>query len=366
MENTPLPDFSLSPEPPARFVLVSVIIPAYQCADSIAQALHSVFQQTLRDYEIIVVDDGSPDREILEQELRPLADRIRLIQQENQGPSGARNTGIRAACGKYVAFLDSDDLWFPEHLATQIEMLENNPSLALAYADALLTVNRTPVRTYFEACPQSHPVTFQALVTEQCSVVTSCTVARREAVIQAGMFDREFRRCEDFDLWTRIVHSGYGADYSRKVQAVHHTRNGLSGDAEAMKRSLVAVYKKMAARPDISEEDRNCILKQLARAEAELALELCRKSLLAGDGERALSEAMAARRVIDTSRMRRLVVALRIAPRLTSWAYRLLVKLRESGRRNRVEKLPPRLWPEELAKANPLASPNPAEVASRQ
>jgi len=106
---------------------VSVIIPAYNAAGFISETLQSVFAQTYRDFEIIVVNDGSPDTAALEAVLRPFADRLVYLPQENRGVSAARNTGIRAARGRYVAFLDSDDLWEPEFLAAQMGMLERDP-----------------------------------------------------------------------------------------------------------------------------------------------------------------------------------------------------------------------------------------------
>src|SRR5579863_3220302 len=96
-------------------VSVSVVIPAYNSAEYIAEALDSVVAQTFVDYEIIVVNDGSSDTGKLEKVLVPYLRLIRYIKQENNGPSAARNVAIRAACGKYVALLDSDDRWLPTH-----------------------------------------------------------------------------------------------------------------------------------------------------------------------------------------------------------------------------------------------------------
>lgn len=320
-------------------VLVSVVIPAYNSAGCIAEALDSVLEQTFAKPEIIVINDGSPDTTLLERALEPYRERIRYIKQENQGPSGARNAGILAARGKYVAFLDSDDRWLPCHLATQIEALEKRPALALVYADAMLTVDDVPVRTYFESCPQTHPVTFESLITEECSVVTSATVALREALVTAGMFDDQFRRCEDFDLWTRIVHCGYEVDYTSQVQIVHRSRNGLSSDVESMKRSLVAVYEKMALTLTVSQDQKDLILARHARAEAELHLELCKKSLLSGDPQQALAAAELARRVFHNRRLRLLILALRVAPRPFAMVYRVYLRFQASRSRARLERL---------------------------
>src|SRR5215469_13488576 len=108
----------------AREPLVSVVIPAYEAAGHIASALESVFAQTFSDYEVIVINDGSPDTPQLLQVLRPYRDRIRYFEQGNEGPSGARNNAILAATGHYIAFLDSDDSWSPSYLVEQVRFLQ--------------------------------------------------------------------------------------------------------------------------------------------------------------------------------------------------------------------------------------------------
>src|SRR5262245_48281148 len=102
---------------------VSVVIPAYNCADFIAETLDSVFSQTFDNYEVIVINDGSPDTESLERVLAPFQDRIVYLKQDNQGPSGARNSAIRHARSAYVAMLDSDDIWLPDYLAEQMQFI---------------------------------------------------------------------------------------------------------------------------------------------------------------------------------------------------------------------------------------------------
>ncbi|MCK4819314.1 glycosyltransferase family 2 protein, partial [bacterium] len=116
---------------------VSVIIPTCNRAEYITQAIDSVLAQTYTDYEIIVVDDGSTDntKEVME----PYMDRIRYIYQENAGVSAARNTGIKAAKGDWVAFLDSDDEWLPGKLAVQIRAVERHPQLVAHMVNVNLT-----------------------------------------------------------------------------------------------------------------------------------------------------------------------------------------------------------------------------------
>ena len=106
---------------------VSVIIPTYKTAQFIAACLDSVFAQTYKDFEAVVVNDGSPDTPELEKVLAPYMDRIVYIKQENKRTAGARNNAIRHARGEYVAFLDSDDVWMPEHLASRDECQSDDP-----------------------------------------------------------------------------------------------------------------------------------------------------------------------------------------------------------------------------------------------
>src|SRR5581483_4665750 len=114
----------MADQPPMTSPRVSVIIPAYNAAAFIAETLDSVYAQTFADFEVIVVNDGSPDTEDLERELAPYREKLSYIKQENQGAAAARNTGIKAARGEFVAFLDADDTWLLAFLEKQLDLLE--------------------------------------------------------------------------------------------------------------------------------------------------------------------------------------------------------------------------------------------------
>ena len=105
---------------------VSVIVPAYMTSHLIVGALDSVMEQTFRDFEILVVNDGSPDTTELEKVLAPYSEKIVYIKQENKRAAGARNTAIRKAKAEFLAFLDSDDTWLPDHLASQMTLFEQD------------------------------------------------------------------------------------------------------------------------------------------------------------------------------------------------------------------------------------------------
>ena len=126
--------------------LVSVIIPTYNRAHYVVEAVESVLAQTHKNIEIIVVDDGSTDG--AEEILDPYKDRIRYFYQENQGVSAARNLGIRNANGQYLAFLDSDDLWLPDKTELQLNFLKENDNYGFVFSNFLIftdTENETEI-----------------------------------------------------------------------------------------------------------------------------------------------------------------------------------------------------------------------------
>lgn len=198
---------------------VSIIIPSYNTAGLIQGCLESVFQQTYRDFEVIVVNDGSPDTVQLEQALQPYMGRIVYIRQENKRCAGARNTAIQKARGAYLAFLDSDDSWLPEHLASHMVMLDKDPELDFVYSDAILVGEGSQQKTFMEGCPSAGAATFEALVVERCQIPISTVVVRKSAIVRAGGFDENLVRCDDYDMWLRTAFFGARIAYSRNPQA---------------------------------------------------------------------------------------------------------------------------------------------------
>src|SRR6266404_4236386 len=193
--------------------LVSVVIPAYRCSQYIAQAVQSVLAQTFPAYELIVVNDGSPDTPLLEAALAPFLGKIRYQKQATRGPSGARNAGILQARGKYVAFLDGDDYWRSDHLAKLMALFQRDAALDLAYCDCILLKGDKPFANTFSIEPQCEVVNFDSLLVESCAISTSSAVVSRESILKAGLFDEGFRRCEDFDMWLRLAFVGARMTY---------------------------------------------------------------------------------------------------------------------------------------------------------
>lgn len=184
---------------------VSVIIPAYNAASTICRAVDSVLRQTFRDFEVIVVDDGSTDD--TRTRLERYGDRVRYLFQRNQERSAARNNGIRHAIGDLLAFLDADDCWTPEKLEKQVALLDAHPGLGLVFAWAAAFDPRGRVLrilgTDFPLEGASGMDAFEALAL-RTSPPTLTVVARAECVHQAGLFDEAISEIEDWDLWLRI------------------------------------------------------------------------------------------------------------------------------------------------------------------
>jgi glycosyltransferase involved in cell wall biosynthesis len=303
--------------------MVSVVIPAYNTSRFIGETLDSVFTQTFDDYEVIVVNDGSPDTCELEKVLEPYWDRILYIVQENRGLAGARNSAIRRARGKYLAFLDSDDCWLPEYLESQLRILQDMPAIDAVYCDAAYFGNpRLAGKTYMQICPSKGPVTFESLLRENTQVIVSCTVVRRDAVLEAGLFDETLRRCEDYDLWLRIVSRGGRILYHRKVLARYRSRvDSLSNDELAMNRALLNVYQKIRKMTDLHEGLRAILEAVIARTQACIDVEVGKQLLAAGDFARAKDSLTRAHNFSHSLKLKLAIIGLQFAPRLTRWCW---------------------------------------------
>jgi len=302
--------------------LVSVVIPVYQSSPFIVHTLNAVLAQTYTNYEIIVVNDGSPDTELLEQFLKPYLARIRYIKQENLGPSAARNAAILAARGEFVAFLDSDDLWLPHHLQSQVDLLQSNPSLSLVYSNTLMVEEDIPIGKGFQSDGQKKVVTVETLLTEECTIGTSTVVASRQAILETGLFDITLRRCEDFDLWVRMVHRGFRIDYDPGVQTYYRrNRTGLSANRELMMLAQIEVFERFGSLP-ISLAQRELLTKLIAGIRARLDIELAKKSLLAREYDAALQSAKRAAAAIDNWKLQVAILGVRYFPRLFRETYR--------------------------------------------
>lgn len=186
---------------------VAVIIPVYNCAEYICQAIDSVLTQTFRDFELIVVDDGSTDntKELLMQ----YGNQLKYIYQENKDMTAARNTGIRSSDSEYIAFLDSDDAWLPNKLECQVRLLDRAPEVGLVYCwHYYIDSGGKRCEFYNNAIGRSHESgsdLFEKLIKGNVMCGGGSTpVIRRKCLEKSGMFDESIPYSGDWDLWLRI------------------------------------------------------------------------------------------------------------------------------------------------------------------
>ena len=237
--------FSLSPR-------VSVVIPAFNAARYIRQAIDSALEQTLEDLEIVVVDDGSTDdtRSIL----AAYGDKIRLISQSHSGVSAARNRGIDAGRGAFVAFLDADDYFLlPSKLEEQIACFEQQPNLAIMHSGwRIIDENDSAV---VEKQPWLHApdldlkdwLLFQP-------ALPSAMMFRRDALLAVGGFDCRFAHLEDVELALRLSRHGYHSAWLKNITTAYRRHGGnASLDAGAQAEALAALLDKFFAEPGLPE-----------------------------------------------------------------------------------------------------------------
>ncbi len=267
--------------------LVSVIIPAYNVAPFINETLDSVAGQIFRDFEVIVINDGSPDTEAFEKAIESHMSSLIYLKQTNAGVSSARNSGIRSARGTYLAFLDGDDVWFPEYLGSQIDFLTSN-AFDFVYADALLFGANVRREKFTKNAPSRGAVSVKSLISGNCNVLTSGTVVRRDSVIEVGGFDEDLPRIgmEDFDLWIRLLRSGVSAGYQTKTLLKYRVRqSSLSGsNVDRAERSAIALST-IARKYELTAEERQVLESRLEDARKNVLLERAKKSLVTKDFE---------------------------------------------------------------------------------
>jgi glycosyltransferase involved in cell wall biosynthesis len=267
---------------------VSVVIPAYESARRIAQTLDSVRAQTFSDYEILVVNDGSPDTAELERVLAPYRDHIHYLKQDNRGAGAARNAGLRAARGEFAAFLDADDLWLPTYLERQVAFLDAR-HCDLACADAELFGDapeggRSFMESFMPDAPAAGEASFLELLGARRCLITSGVVVRRDLALAEGGFDEALRNSQDYDLWLRLALHKARLGFHREVLLRYRVSAvGLTGDALNAERRDLLVFDKIERTYSFAPGERDAALAVIRARRASLQFEIGKLQLLAGD-----------------------------------------------------------------------------------
>jgi len=201
---------------------VSIIVPAYNAASFIGDALASVLRQTYPHWETVVVDDGSTDqtRAAVEAHMPAFRGRLRYLYQENRGVSAARNTAIRACRGELIALLDADDIWLDNRLERGVDTLDQRPEIGLVHAK-VIRIDRegkligkppAPAEKYLSGNIARH------IYSRRAHLLAPTILFRRRCLDAAGYFDESFQVTEDRDLWFRIARA-FPISYINEVLA---------------------------------------------------------------------------------------------------------------------------------------------------
>lgn len=235
--------------------LVSVIVPAYNAAEYIAEALESVQAQTVGDWEAVVCDDGSSDDTA--QVAARFGERVRVIRSpRNEGLACARNRAIKQARGKLLALLDSDDVWLPTYLERQLALLDEGSrehgKIGVVSCNAYLRdADGMLAGTYADRFGYAEDVGMEQLL--DISPIFISALIPRAALEQVGPFATDLRSCEDLDLWIRLVEAGYRVVSTREPLVVYRLSPGqLSARPVAMARARQAVYRRALARGQLT------------------------------------------------------------------------------------------------------------------
>lgn len=238
--------------------LVSAVVPAYNAARYIGHTLRSLVTQSYPHLEIIVVDDGSHDATVpMVQEMARLHPQIRVIQQPNAGVAAARNCGVQASRGEFIAPVDADDVWFPEaaaRLVARLQQSERNVGLAYGWS---LTMDENGWADGNFCCSRMQGEVFRTLPCHNFVGNTSATMIRRSVLEQVGGYDCQFlehgaQGCEDWDLYLRIAERTRFCVVPEFLVGYRKSRDSMTSNTTLMAKSHTHLMRKMNQRhPDI-------------------------------------------------------------------------------------------------------------------
>lgn len=276
---------------------VTVIIPTYNRAILIRESLTSVFAQTHRNFEIIVVDDGSTDDTAVV--LRPLAERglIRYIYQQNRGESAARNNGIVEAKGRYIAFLDSDDLFEPGKLEVQVKYLQDHPEFGLVHSGFIKFDNAGNDLGYRNSSWFSGRVYPKILLYWTNLMAVDTVLVPKNVFDIVGMFDESLHIGPDLDMWRRIARKYPFGFINKSLARVRVHDGNMSGDKMRGTEGLIKYLEK-------AFEDDPGLSRQFRKRAFSRMFSTMAYNLLSENGDEALQTArLNARRAISNDPM---------------------------------------------------------------
>jgi len=254
-------------------MLVSVIIPTYNRAFIIEEAVGCVLAQTHPEIELIIIDDGSTDDTL--EKLSPYKSQLTYHYQPYRGPAAARNQGIIRSSAALLAFLDSDDLWHPQKITRQLEFMNAHPQLLISQSEELWLRRSKTIQPQPRHRKSGGNLFYRSL--KLCLISPSAVIMRRELIHQVGLFDESLPACEDYDFWLRVLSRfpvGYLADQLVTKRAGDWEQQSQA--VEALDKYRILSLTKLLSAVSLNTEQRGWVREELER-KVEIYTLGCRK-----------------------------------------------------------------------------------------
>ena len=240
---------------------VSVVIPAFEAEATVGAAISSALWQTYRDFEVVVVEDGS--RDATGSIAGSFPEPVRVVRQENAGVAAARNRGVAEAQGELIAFCDADDVLLPQHLEALVTVHERRGGIVTSNCYWLFPGGIHPARTRYKGRFPA-PERQRHAILEQ-NFVSTMSLFPKGLVDEIGSFDTELRVAEDWDFWLRAIYAGHSVALQPRPLALYRWgSSGLAADSARMDEHADAVLRKAAARDDLTRDERAYVKRRLA------------------------------------------------------------------------------------------------------
>jgi glycosyltransferase involved in cell wall biosynthesis len=283
-------------------------MPAFNAATTIGAAISSVLWQTYRDLEVVVVDDGSTDSTA--EIAGAFGEQVRVVSQENGGVGAARNTGIDAAKGELIAFLDADDVAFADHVAALVGLFDAHGGVVTANAFWLYPAGIDARRTRFKGRFPAAETQRRAILEQ--NFVSTMSLFRGELVQEIGAFDQTMTHAEDWDFWLRAIYAGHRVTLQPRPLALYRWGSAsLSSAYEHMDASVASIFARVQLRDDLSPSERAYVARRLGGEEPRV---------LSREGDKALR----AGRYAEAARLYRRAASMCPSERMLVWKARAI------------------------------------------
>ena len=266
----------------SQYPLVSVIIPVYNGEKYIVETIESVIDQTYKNIEIIIINDGSTDNSFTKIKPYLIMKNIKYFEHENRGVAASRNVGIRESLGDLISFLDQDDLWLAEKIEKQVKLMKENKEFALVHSKiGFINENGNRIKPLWEH-PGISGYCFKEMFSSN-KIAMLTVLVKRECIIEAGMFDEKIAITDDYDLWLKITYNNPIGYIDEPIALYRSHGRNTSMNVDAFKKYELQVLQNILIRfPEIKEIiDDNIIKLRLF----SVMIELCKISKKTGNND---------------------------------------------------------------------------------